>query len=149
MDVAVAAGSSVPRGLQRSTCVVVFDARLIPETLRETPIHRLATVLVHLAARPRDVHSWRAIGDALPELVDSVDRAELEVELADRPASVSVRVAYLVQALDPDLADRLATQSRGKVWFGPRGRLKRHSQRFGVADTLLPFDPATLGRDEP
>lgn len=37
----------------------------------------------------------------------------------------------------------LPTQAAG-VWFGPRGSLKRHSSRFSVADTLLPFDPASL-----
>jgi hypothetical protein len=30
------------------------------------------------------------------------------------------------------------------VWFGRRGSLKRHSARLSVADTLLPFDPASL-----
>jgi len=60
-----------------------------------------------------------------------------------------VRLAYLVQGVAPDLADRLLPTNQGgraapKVWFGPRGPLKRHSTRFAVADTILPFDPAEI-----
>lgn len=74
---------------------------------------------------------------------------DIDAELAGRPRSVRVRLAYLTQGVSPDLADRLLPEGEGgraapKVWFGPRGPLKRHSTRFSVADTLLPFDPATL-----
>ena len=55
----------------------------------------------------------------------------------------------IVDEIAPDLADRLVPPNDGgrsapKVWFGPRGSLKHHSARFSVADTLLPFDPASL-----
>jgi len=65
---------------------------------------------------------------------------------------VRVRLAYLLHGVSPELADRLLPPEEGgrsaaKVWFGPRTSLKRHSSRFAVADTLLPFDPASLEPD--
>jgi predicted transcriptional regulator of viral defense system len=149
LDVAVKTKTPIPAGLRRATRVVIFDANLTPEMTRGVPIHQPATVLVHLAARPTDVREWRAIADVLPDLTDQVLLADIDGELSDRPRSVRVRLAYLVQAVAPDLADHLIPpgergRSAPKVWFGRRGTLKRHSARFSVADTLLPFDPASL-----
>jgi predicted transcriptional regulator of viral defense system len=149
LEVAVPTGGSIPQGLRRAARVVVFDAHLAPEQSLGVPVHRPATVLVHLAARPADVRGWGAIADALPELADVVAPADVDAELAGRPRSVRVRLAYLTQGVAPDLAKRLVPPEDGgrlapKVWFGPRGPLKRHSSRFSVADTVLPFDPAGL-----
>ena len=151
LEVAVDPGGSVPQGLLRAARVVVFGAHLPPERSLGVPVHRPATVLVHLAARPVDVRGWGAIADSLPELVDVVTLAEVDTELVGRPRAVRVRLAYLTQGVAPDLADRLVPPDEGgraapKVWFGSRGRLKRHNSRFAVADTLLPFDPASLRR---
>ena len=84
-----------------------------------------------------------------PSSSTSVAPADIDAELAGRPRSVRVRLAYLTQGVAPDLAERLVPPDDGgraapKVWFGPRGSLKRHSARFSVADTVLPFDPASL-----
>ena len=149
LEVAVKDRASTPRALRRTARVVVFDPRLEPEQTHGVPVHQLATVLVHLAARPADVRGWGAIADALPDLVSVVAPADVDGELAGRPRSVRVRLAYLAQGVAPDLADRLVPPGQGgraapKVWFGARAPLKRHSARFSVADTLLPFDPATL-----
>ncbi len=149
LEVAVKTGTSIPAGLRRATRGAVFDANLAPEHSRGVPVHRPATILVHLAARPADVRGWGAIADALPELIDMVTPGDIDGELAGRPRSVRVRLAYLTQGVAPDLADRLIPPNEGgrsapKVWFGPRGTLKRHSSRFSVADTLLPFDPVSL-----
>ncbi len=149
LEVAVPTGRPIPQGLRRAARVVVFDANLAPEQSLGVPVHRPATVLVHLAARPADVTGWGAIADVLVELVDVVTPADIDAEVAGRPRSVQVRLAYLTQGVAPDLAERLVPPSEGgrsapKVWFGPRAGLKRHSSRFSVADTLLPFDPARL-----
>jgi len=149
LEVAVRTGGAIPQGLRRAARVVVFDANLAPERSRGVPVHRPATVLVHLAARPAAVRGWGAIADALPELVDVVTPADIDAELAGRPRAVRVRLAYLTQGVAPALAARLVPPGEGgrsapKVWFGPRAGLKRHSSRFSVADTLLPFDPAGL-----
>lgn len=143
-EVAVPKGARIPKGLARAARVVRYDRRLPTVELRGTPVHRLESVLVHLADRPADVASWGGIRDALPELVARVDREALEHELEDRPATVGTRLAYLTQALAPDFAERVANPGHGKVWFGPRAPLKRHDARFDVADTVLPFDPAKL-----
>jgi predicted transcriptional regulator of viral defense system len=149
LEVAVKTRASIPEGLRRATRVVVFDSNLAPERTSGVPVQRPGTVLVHVAARPADVRGWGAIADALPELVEMAAPADIDAELAGQPRSVRVRLAYLTQGVAPDLADRLvAPHERGraapKVWFGPRGSLKRHDARFSVADTVLPFDPASL-----
>ena len=150
LEVAVKTRASIPEGLRRATRVVVFDSNLAPERSRGVPVQRPGTVLVHVAARPSDVGGWRAVADALPELVEMAAPGDVDAELAGRPRSVRVRLAYLAQGVAPHLADRLVPPSeRGrsapKIWFGPRGTLKRHDARFSVADTVLPFDPANLG----
>ena len=152
LEVAVPRSRGVPNGLRRAARVVIFAASLAPVRPQGVPVQQPATVLVHLAARPTDVMGWGAVADALPDLIDAASPADVEIELADRARSVRVRLAYLVQGVSPELADRLLPpqdggRSAAKVWFGPRTALKRHSSRFAVADTLLPFDPATLRPD--
>jgi len=145
--VAVRPNAAVPKGLAASVRVVRFDWQLRPTLARGTPTHRAATILVHMAARPSDVTSWGAVLDILHDLVDRVDPHELETELSSRPAAVKTRLAYLVEGIAPRLAHDIAQPGHGKVWFGPRGPLKRHHQRFGVADTILPRAPMSLARD--
>lgn len=152
LEVAVPTGTSVPEGLRRRTRVVMFEALLPPRRLGGVPVHGPATILVHVAARPADVRGWGAVAETLVELVAGSELTDIDRELAGRPRSVRVRLAYLLQGVARDLADRLLAPDEGgrtapKVWFGPRGPLKRHSTRFSVADTLLPFDPAELHPD--
>lgn len=153
LEVAVPRSRGVPDGLRRAARVVVFAANLAPVRPQGVPVHAPATVLVHFAARPTDVIGWGAVADALPDLIDAASPADVDLELAGRARSVRVRLAYLVQGVSPELADHLLPPKDGgrtaaKVWFGPRASLKRHSSRFAVADTLLPFDPATLQPDK-
>jgi hypothetical protein len=150
-EVAVTPGARVPTGLSRVCRIVRFEARLPPVILRDVPVHALATVLVHLAARPTDVRSWGAVLDALPDLVAAVAQAApnggldaLEHELHGRPASVGTRLAYLLHGVAPQWAEALTPSSHGKVWFGPRGPLRRHHAALGVADTILPMSPGEL-----
>jgi hypothetical protein len=148
LEVASPSRTGIPAGLATRSRVVVFDAQLPPISLRGAPVHRPATIAVHLAARPGEVRSWRAVAESLPRLLEATDLDDLDREIAGRPRAVRVRLAYLLQGVAPELTERLfpAGEARdSKVWFGPRGKLRRHSQRFGVADTLLPFDPASLG----
>jgi predicted transcriptional regulator of viral defense system len=147
-EVAVTPGARVPAGLTRVCRVVRFEAQLPPVTLRDAPVHALATVLVHLAARPTDVRSWGGVLDVLPDLVAAVAQAApnggrdaLERELHGRPASVRTRLAYLLHGVAPGWAAALAPSSHGKVWFGPRGPLRRHHAALEVADTILPMSP--------
>ncbi|MGO9903042.1 MAG: type IV toxin-antitoxin system AbiEi family antitoxin [Solirubrobacteraceae bacterium] len=152
LEVAVPSSREVPVGLRRGVRVVIFKANLVPIRPQGVPVHQLASVLVHVAARPSDVIGWGSVADALPDLVDSISSADVDAELAGRARSVRVRLAYLVHGVSPAFADQLMPPEEGgrsaaKVWFGPRASLKRHSSRFAVADTLLPFDPASLRPD--
>lgn len=150
-EVAIPKDTRPPRGLTRTCRVVRFEHRLPTVELRDAPVHQLTTILVHLAARPSDVRSWGAILEVLPELVHSILIEEgsttfglLSQELEGRPASVKTRLAYLVHGVAPNLAATVKAPGHGKVWFGPRGPLRRHHAGFDVADTVLPISPGDL-----
>jgi hypothetical protein len=85
----------------------------------------------------------------LPELVEASDEADIISELEGRSHAAHVRFAYLVSGLAPHLVDRLAIEPAGKVWFGPRRPLKRHSAPWNVADTVLPRAPSDSTRPLP
>lgn len=140
-EIALPGGTRTPRGLRRNCRVVHHDARLPPLRIHSLPVHRPATILIHLATRPADARSWGAILEALPELLSSAPEDEIHAELAGRTHDTRIRLAYLISDLAPDLIRVIDVQPRGKVWFGPRGPLRRHSARWQVADTLLPTEP--------
>jgi hypothetical protein len=130
--------------LRRKARVLSFDARLAPVVRKGVPIQRFETLLVHMAARPSRVRSWGAVVDWLADVVAEAEEADVLTELKGRARAVDIRLAYLVQGLWPGLAQRLGEGATSKVWFGPRRKLRRHSQRWMVADSILPFDPAKL-----
>lgn len=140
-ELALPRGTYVPVALKRAYRTIHHDARLEPARVQELPVHRPPTVLVHLAARPKDVRSWGSVLDRLPALLDASREEEIRVELEGRRHATRVRFAYLVAGLAPDLVERLGIEPAGKVWFGPRGSLRRHDARWQIADTLLPAPP--------
>lgn len=145
-EVAVAPHASVPVGLRRGARVVRYAAGLGPQRLKQVPTHRLETVLVHLATKPVHVTSWGAVAEWLPDAAAEADEAKVWRELAGRATAARTRLAYLLQGVWPDLAEQLRQDPAAKVWMGPRGTLRRHSEHWRVADTILPFDPAKLPR---
>ena len=97
------------------------------------------------------MRSWGGVLDVLPELVAAVaqgapngGRNAVEHELHGRPAAVRTRLAYLLHGVAPGWAEALTVPSHGKVWFGPRGHLRRHHAALEVADTILPMPPGDL-----
>ena len=143
-EVALPKGPKVPRALQHTTRVLRHEWQLPVQTIRGIPVHRPATVLVHLAQHPLDVRSWTVLLEALPALVAASPIEEIAAELRDRSHATKVRLAYLTAGIAPDLARQLEIEPAGKVWFGPRQRLRRHEARWNVADTLLPFAPTEI-----
>lgn len=144
-EVAVRPTTYVPAALRRSYRVVRFQSQLESMEIRGVPVHRPATILVHLAHRPTDVRSWAGVLDRLRDVLDASEYSEISRELRDRPHATQARFAYLTSGLRPDLAKRLKIEPAGKAWFGPRRKLRRHDARWNIADTLLPFHPAELG----
>jgi hypothetical protein len=125
--------------------VVHFSARLPAADIDQLPVHRPATVLVHLATKPGDVRGWTTFAEALPELASRSSADDLERELAGRPSTVRPRVAYLLSGVAPATADRLQPATpRSVTWFGRSRTSRRFDKRFNVADGLLPFDPRTM-----
>ncbi len=136
---------TVPRPLRRGDVRILrFDWVLPTRRIHGVPVHRPATVLVHLAHRPSDVRSWAAMLEALPDIVAAAPEDEIARELRNRPHATQVRLAYLTQSVAPALASALGITPAGKVWFGPRGALLRHDAAWNVADTILPFAPKAL-----
>lgn len=146
-EVALPKRVRVPIALKRHYRVVHHDARLEPVLVQRLPVQRAATILIHLANRPTDVRSWASVLSILDDLVAQASREEIAAELEGRPAATRVRFAYLVAGIAPDLVQKLGIKTGGKVWFGPRAPLRRHSARWGVADTILPFPPPGSGSD--
>ena len=146
LELAAVPGERVPAGLERRAKIVIFSARLEPVWKRGLPIQQFETLLVHLAARPSQVSSWGAVAEWLGDVVAGADEAKILSELSDRPRAVWARLAYLISGLWPELAERLGADVTTKVWFGPRRKLRRHSQKWQIADSILPFDPRTLPR---
>ena len=144
-EVAVPPGHYLPTGLRRTCRVVRHEARLAPARITGLPVHSAPTILVHLAVRPTDVRSWGAVLESLPSLLDASEEADIEHELEGRTHAAHVRFAYLVSAVAPELVERLGVRPGGKVWFGPRRKLRRHDARWNVADTVLPISPADIG----
>lgn len=134
----------LPIGLRRSCRIVRHTWHLAPAIVRGVPIHRPATILVHLAHRPSHVRSWSAMMESLPALVALASEPEVLQEIADRPHATKIRLAYLLSALAPQLAAAVSAKPGGKVWFGPRGKLRRHNAALNVADTILPYSPNEL-----
>lgn len=148
LEIAVPSGTRVPTALRRAYRVVRHTPRLPLRIVADLPVHSPPSVLVHLAQRPTDVRNWADVLDHLSDLVVASGPDEVEIELRDRPHSTAVRLAYLLSGVAPDLVERLGVEPRGKVWFGPRGRLRRHSARWNLADTVLPYAPSELGGDQ-
>jgi hypothetical protein len=132
----------LPDGLDGS----VFRPGLGVVALRGVPVLAVDSVLVHMCAKPGDVRSWASGQEWLPGLAAELDGADLIAELSPRPGSVRARAGYLLQGMRPDLAEAIWGLSApgGKTWFGARGPLVRHDNRWQIADTLLPFDPRAL-----
>jgi len=146
IELAVKPGVSVPAGLERRTQILRFNARLDPVKRKGVPVQRFESLLVHMAARPSVIKSWGGIAEWLGDVVSEAIEADILLELADRPRAVGVRLAYLLQGLWPELSEHIGENASTKVWFGPRGKLRRHSQQLQIADTILPFAPAKLPR---
>jgi len=144
-EVAIPDSAPVSIPLRRLCRVVHFSAHVPPVRKRGgLPVHTPATILVHMAHRPRDVRSWGSVLENLARLVAAADEPQIHAELAGRPHATRVRLAYLISGVAPALAGRLSATRRGKVYFGPRGSLRHHDARLNVADTVLPVAPGTL-----
>ena len=143
-ELAMPPGAYIPAALNRAYRVVRFRSNVEPTPLRGVPVHTPASILVHLAHRPSDVRGWAGVLIHLSELVGAAHESGIFAELGGRPHSTQVRLAYLLSGVAPELVERLGAAPAGKVWFGPRGPLRRHSARWNIADTILPFSPTEL-----
>jgi hypothetical protein len=125
--------------------VSVFAPRLGYVTEKGVPVLQPDSILAHMAASPSRVRSWASAAEWLPDVAGEATTEGILAELSERAGTVAARLGYLLQGLRPDIAERVTGPST-KTWFGPRGTLLRHDNRWQVADTLLPFDPRTLER---
>jgi len=147
-DTAVA--ERMKRLLGEDARILAFAPRLPWQQRREVPTMAAESVLVHMAARPRDVRSWSSALEWLPDLAAELATDRLRDELIRRPAAVCTRTAYLLSGLRPDLAREVAEPGHGGVHFGSRKTApQRHDAHLQVTDSLLPFDPRALASVAP
>ncbi|MDR2372744.1 MAG: type IV toxin-antitoxin system AbiEi family antitoxin [Bifidobacteriaceae bacterium] len=141
-----ASDAATRRRLPDALDASVFSPALLTESKRGVPTLQTESIFAHLSASPSAVRSWASAAEWLPGLSAALRQDRLVKELEPRPGAVRARAGYLLQGLRPDLAEAVQRLSLpgGKTWFGPRGKLKRHDNRWQVADTLLPFDPRRL-----
>lgn len=138
-----AEGGADARALVRAGDVTHFVPILETFILRGVPVLAPESVLVHMATSPRAVR-WQSAMEWMPDVAAEVNAERILEELSGRPRAVRVRLGYLLQGVRPDIAHLFVSDVVNKVWFGPRGSLRRHDQAWLVADTLLPFHPASL-----
>jgi len=139
-ELAVRPRIRVPKALSKEFRVVRFDAELDPEMRDGVPVHRCASLLVHLASRPSDVRSWAVFVEALPDLVAGTTVDELAVEMKSRSGSTRARLGYLLEGQDTDalhLADLGVIRPSGTIWFGPRSGKVHYNAVWNIADTVL------------
>lgn len=144
LEVALPSTGRLPAAIRKNARSLVFDAQLESENLKGVPTQSLATMLVHMAAKPRDVRSWSAAAEWLHHAAAEAGDERMAFELEGRPEAVGRRLGYLLQGVHPEFAAQLRGSSAGKVWFGQRGKLRRNNEEWGIADTVLPFDPRAL-----
>lgn len=138
-----AASASVQAQLPKGLNVSVFAPHLSYQHAKRVPVLAVESVLVHMAAKPNHVRSWESALEWLPVLAAEAEHEAIAEELSNRAATVGSRLGYLLQAMRPDISS-LIPPGTTKTWFGPRGPLLRHDNRWMIADTLLPFDPRNL-----
>lgn len=141
-----AADRELARQLPDVLAASVFVTHLDYVQQRGVPTLQIESVLAHMVSRPGAVRSWESAREWLPALAAELRSEPLTRELDGRPATLRARAGYLLQGMRPDLADQLFTAypPRGKTWFGSHGPLRRHDNRWQIADTMLPFDPRHL-----
>jgi len=134
----------VPAALRGNARVVRLKPVLEPAVDVDVPTDRPETVLVHAAATPTQVRSWASLLEALDELAATCNVDDVVREAAARAHATQVRLCYLLdrRPLGIQVASRLSVEPAGKVWFGPRGPLRRHDATWNLADTVLPWSPA-------
>lgn len=142
-----AADRTIAKRLPDAVDASVFDPRLPYQRAKAVPVLAPESVLVHMAARPTEVRSWSSALEWLPGVAAGAAWPALATELHERASTVRARTGYLISGMRPDLADAIeqGADLHGKTWFGPRRTLVRHDSRWGIADTILPFDPRRLG----
>jgi hypothetical protein len=140
-----AATAQDSRRLPDELDVSVFAPRLGYITAKDVPVLRPDSILAHMAASPSRVRSWASAAEWLPDVAAEATATGVIAELRERPTTVAARIGYLLQGLRPDIAEQITGPST-KTWFGPRGTVIRHDNRWQIADTLLPFDPRTMER---
>lgn len=146
-EVSLPPGAHPPVALTRRYRVVRFAPKVPAHPNHAVAVDRPATILVHLATKPADVSSWLPVMERLGDLTDAADPDEIGSELRGRGHAAAARLSYLLDASDDaDLRRRFAVDPAGKVWFGPRGKLRRHDAARNLADTVLPVSPAEVRR---
>ena len=133
---------AAPNGLR----LLSFAPQLNTIEARGVAVLTPESLIVHMTSRPTQVRSWQSASEWLPDVAAELKPERVVAELCGRPQAVVARTGYLLQGMRPDLSKTIAATMgpTSKVRFGPRATSLRNDEHWGIADTLLPFDPRDL-----
>ncbi len=121
--------------------VVRFIPALDAKTQDGLPLWHVSTLLAAMSHRPASYHDWPNVGDWLTQATKQVSDDDLRAELAGKPRSTWMRLAYLLdRGGKPELASALKTDAppgQGPYYLGRRGQRGRYSSKFDVIDSAL------------
>lgn len=137
-------GRLISRTLSAKARVSRFAPALPTLLRRGVPVLQPDSLIVHMAAAPRDVRNWESALEWLPEVAAECTAEAVSVELAARPSAIHARLGYLLSGLRPDICAAVGRPRGGTVYFGPREPVQRFDAQRHVADSILPFDPREL-----
>lgn len=133
--------------LPESVHATVFTPHLDYIRIKNVPVLAIESLVVHISARPTSLRSWAGVVEWLPDVTERLDLDRLAQELRGRSPSVRARTGYLLQGLRPDAGELIRNIGplASRTWFGPRSKARRYDWSWQIEDTILPFDPRTLG----
>lgn len=102
-------------------------------------------IIVQMAERPSSVRSWEGAAEWLPDVMSEAVASAVIKELEGKSVATGQRVGYLMQGVRSDIANEVfkVVKPRSVAWFG-RGKARRTSGKWKVADAKLPWDPEKM-----
>ncbi|WP_277207479.1 type IV toxin-antitoxin system AbiEi family antitoxin [Isoptericola croceus] len=128
----------VPSALAKTFRIVRYDSPLAPEYLTGVPVHRPASILVHMATSPSSVRNWPVLRGAMQDLIERTSQDDLEKALDGATTATLARLGYLLDGLGTThmhLASLGVRRPDHTVWFGPRDGVVTFNARWNIADT--------------
>ena len=133
----------IPYGIHAS----VFKPHLSPVRAKGTTTLVPESIIVAMCSQPSSVRTWQGADEWLGDVAYEMSVERTLDELVGRAASVALRTGYLIQAMRPDIAQKIKDgwPHSSSIRFG-RGQARRYDKGWHIVDSTLPFDPRKMER---